>query len=401
MTVADSEIATHDRASPAIEVLAYYFPQFHADPKNSAWHGEGWTEWALLRAAKPRYAGHQQPKVPAWGEFDESDPCNSTIEINLAANHGITGFIYDWYWYGEAPFLNGALERGFLKADSNERLKFALMWANHDWLDIFPAKPTQERRLLAHGGIAPAGFDKMVDYIIAHYFPQPNYLRIDGGLYFSIYELGTFLKGMGSIAAARKALESFRSKVRAAGLGELHLNAVVWGFTVLPSESKLENPNEVVRQLGFSSVTTYAWVHHYEPATHGFPNGSYVHAAERSYQAWQDYRDEFAVPYHPNVSMGWDPTPRTQQDAVYADRDYPWTATLEGNSPEAFGAALEKAQAFVEGRPDAARVITINAWNEWTEGSYLLPDTVHGLAYLQQVSRIFSHPASVASNDAK
>ena len=34
--------------SPAYEVAAYYLPQYHPDPRNAAWHGEGWTEWELV-----------------------------------------------------------------------------------------------------------------------------------------------------------------------------------------------------------------------------------------------------------------------------------------------------------------------------------------------------------------
>ena len=35
------------------------------------------------------------------------------------------------------------------------------------------------------------------------------------------------------------------------------------------------------------------------------------------------------------------------------------------------------------------KLITINAWNEWTEGSYLLPDTVNGSKYLEAVKAVF------------
>lgn len=381
-----------DREADETEVFAYYFPQFHADPVNDRWHGSGWTEWDLVRNARPRYPGHQQPRIPAWGEFDESDPRNSEREIALAADHNLSGFIFDWYWYSDAPFLNRALEQGFLNAANRERLKFALMWANHDWLDIFPAPASAERSLLAEGATSRESFDRMCDYVIESYFGHANYWRIDGALYFSIYEIGTFIKGLGGIDNARAALDSFRAKVREAGLGDLHLNAVLWGFTVLPSESTLQDPNRVVEALGFASLTTYAWVHHYPPETHGFPAGSYQHAAARSYAAWDEYRNAYDLPYHPNVSVGWDPSPRTRQDADYVDHGYPWTATLEGSTPEMFGEALQRARAFADAMPPSERIITINAWNEWTEGSYLLPDTVNGLAYLEQIRQTFTRP---------
>jgi hypothetical protein len=390
---ADAEKAKAIRPDGAYEVAAYYFPQYHPDPRNDAWHGKGWTEWELVKTARPRFPGHRQPIQPAWGYFDESDPQWTAKEIDLAADHGITSFLYDWYWYEDGPFLQDGLERGFLNAPNNQRLKFALMWANHDWLNIHPSGFLNRPERLVSGRVSAEAFVRLTDHVIQRYLPRPNYWRVDGAPFFSIYELGTFIAGMGGLKAARAALDGFRNRARAAGFPDLHLNAIVWGVTVLPGEVKVDDPARIVTDLGFASVGSYAWVHHYDPNTHGFPRGSYARAAERNAAVWEEYRRTFSVPYHPNVSMGWDCSPRTIQSDVYEARGYPWTAVLEGNTPEAFKEALRLARAFLD-RPDTKqKIVTLNAWNEWTEGSYLLPDTVHGAKYLEAVREVFGRQA--------
>lgn len=71
------------------------FPNYHLEPRNEEWHREGWTKWNLVKAATPRFPGHQQPKVPLWGYEDEADPRVSEQQIAAAADRGITAFIYD------------------------------------------------------------------------------------------------------------------------------------------------------------------------------------------------------------------------------------------------------------------------------------------------------------------
>jgi hypothetical protein len=50
---------------------------------------------------------------------------------------------------------------------------------------------------------------------------------------------------------------------------------------------------------------------------------------------------------------------------------------------------LYKAKEYAKNHPDQPRLITINAWNEWVEGSYLLPDMLYGFEYLESVKDVF------------
>jgi len=366
------------------EVVAYYFPNYHPDVKNQARYGKGWTEWELTKTARPRFAGHQQPKVPAWGYTDESTPKVMERKIAAAAGHGVTCFLYDWYWHDGGPFLERGLEKGFLKAANRGRVKFALMWANHDWVELFRAKADGTRTLHYSGAVSRETFRKLTDHAIREYFAQPNYWRIDGQPYFSIYELMTFVKGMGGLSAAREALQDFEARARKAGLPGVHLNAVDWGVN---PKGIAKDRDEMIAALGIDSVTSYCWLHNTD--FKAFPATPYAAWREESTAKWDSLRGRFPVPYFPNVSMGWDSSPRTEQDVDYQPRGYPYTAVTTGNTPAEFQKALEAAKAYLDRTPAARKIVTINAWNEWTEGSYLEPDTSNGMGYLEAIRAVF------------
>jgi hypothetical protein len=369
------------------QVAAYYFPNFHADPRNEARYGKGWTEWELLKNARPRFPGHAQPKVPAWGYEDEADPALFAKKIDAAADHGIGAFIFDWYWYEGCPYLARGLEEGYLRAPNRERLNFALMWANHDWVEIFPRGYRKETPLIFSGAADRVEFERLCHYVVEKYFTQPGYWKIDGCPYFSIYEMGTFLRSFGEVKAVRAAVEMFREITRRAGFPDLHLNMVIWQFPNLPSETVVADPAARLAELGVDSLTSYAWVHH--SAFDQFPETPYQKALDDNRREWERCAAQFPQPYFPNVSMGWDPSPRTEQGQPFENLGYPGMATLSGNTPAAFEQALRTAKDFLDRNPRSRNILTLNAWNEWTEGSYLEPDTVHGLAYLEAIRRVF------------
>ena len=168
------------RSNERIQVAVYYFPNYHpGDARNTKLKGTaGWSEWELVKNAKPRFPGHEQPKVPLWGYGDESDPKVMARKIDTAADNGVDAFLFDWYHYDDGPFLNNCLDRGYLRAPNRARVKFALMWANHDWTDIHPAKRQQPYRLLYPGKVSPENFERITDHVIRDYFHQPSYWQV-------------------------------------------------------------------------------------------------------------------------------------------------------------------------------------------------------------------------------
>lgn len=369
------------------QVAVYYFPNYHPDPRNAVWHGKGWTEWDLVKAATPRFPGHEQPKVPVWGYEDESKPEVMAKKIDAAADHGISTFLFDWYWYEDGPFLERALEEGFLKAENNNRLKFALMWANHDWCNIHPTLRAKRDNVLVPGAVSEKAFLEATDHMIETYFFHPSYWKVNGGLYVSFYELKTLIDGFGGVEKTREVLNGFRERTRQAGCGELHLNAVVFGIPILPGEEVLKDPNFLLKTLGFDSVTSYVWIHH--QAMEDFPVTPYAKYRKKCLADYERFTNQYELPYYPNVTMGWDSSPRTIQTDVFDNLGYPFTPILGGNTPDEFEKALIDAKAFLDKGLTEPKILTINAWNEWTEGSYLEPDTVHGMRYLEAIKKVF------------
>ena len=205
-----------------ITVASYYFGNYHpGDPRNAINKGPEWSEWELVKNAKPRFPGHQQPRVPLWGYEDESDPKAMARKIAAADDHGIDAFIFDWYDYNDGPFLDSPIDQGFLKAKNRRRLKFAFMWANHDWQDIHPYHRGAAPKLLYPGKVTPQAFDKICDHLIKDYFVRPNYWRIEGKPYFSFYDLNNLVGSFGSLEATRAALDRFRAKAVRGGFARL------------------------------------------------------------------------------------------------------------------------------------------------------------------------------------
>jgi len=298
--------------------------------------------------------------------------------------HGVNVFIYDWYWYDRRPFLEQCLNEGFLGASNNEKMRFYLMWANHDAGYTWDTRLSDlcqrgEDPTVWLGAVDRTEFERVVHRVIDRYFSRPNYYRINGKPLFMIYDVDNLVKGLGGIGETRDALDWFRAETVRAGYPGLELQLTGWGehvsnFSGVDGNHEIST-REIVPTLGFDSITNYQFVHLCNM------NRDYAEILPDIYAEWTRMDREYTVPYYPHVSIGWDNNPR-----FCGYTDY----VCKNNTPELFEAALRKAKSYVDTHDLPVSLITLNSWNEWTETSYLQPDTKYGYAYLEAVRRVFA-----------
>ena len=377
----------------AIDVVAIYFPTWHPNDHYSAWHGRGFTEWELIKTAEPLFPGHQQPKVPEWGYFDESDPAWSAKEIDLAADHGITTFLFDWYWYSGVQILEEAVEQGFLQAANRKRLKFALMWANHNW-GSWPARTGKPGMAQQESAIVPDflpirhdpdDLERVTDYCCEHYFDEPNYWRIDGRPVFSFFDTKKLSEELGGTDGARRGLDRMRERAQKNGLPGIYFTANIGcteanvyccGWDLVPA----------AREMGFETVFAYNIVRtpQYESLPEDKPLVPYDDVMVSHETCWSNI-EAGGLHHMPVVTFGCDVTPRWHRGVTlpYDFKSLSYEPIIVGNTPEKFGSLCRRASDLARNGDRGEPAIIINAWNEWSEGMYLLPEKRTGTKYLE------------------
>ena len=365
--------------SAKYDVAAYVWPSYTGDePRTRMFWPAGFGEWETVMKAGKKYPEHDWPRRPLWGYVNEADPRVMEMQIDAAADHGVNVFIYDWYWYDRRPFLEQCLNNGYLGARNNHRVKFYLMWANHDvshlWDIRLSSSPVENT--IWKAGVDRPEFERVAARMIDTYFRHPSYYTVDGKPVLMIYDLQILIAGLGGVGRTREALDWFRDRAVRSGLPGLHLQACLRrsGSNLTGVDGAVPAAQaEVIGKLGFDSASHYQFVHFVDI------DRDYLAILADVTAEWIRIEREFAIPYFPHVSVGWDNNPRytTFRPGV-----------VRGNTPEAVERALAAARAYADAHPRQAPLVTVNSWNEWTETSYLQPDDLYGYGYLEAVKRV-------------
>jgi GT2 family glycosyltransferase len=341
-------------------VIAFYLPQFHPTPENDFHWGRGFTEWTNVAKATPGYVGHYQPHLPAdLGFYDLR--VRETIErqSSLAARYGVDGFCVYYYNFGRQRALDRAFEA--IVTDQTIPFPFCICWANENWTRHWD------------GGSREIIFEQLYDEEAqlgilrdaVRYAADPRYIRVNRRPLFLVYRPMLIPDPVAFAALAR---ETFHN----AGHEGVHLVYV-------------ESMETAVRAL--------------PPALFGFdacvefpPHGRSVRAEDTAIIIRDDFvgtRYDYqstlledirrALPgykRYPAVFPSWDNTPRQPQRGDSFIRA----------TPEAFQVYVEEKLEYLRNfLVGEERLLFVNAWNEWAEGTHFEPDQKYGHRWLEAI----------------
>jgi hypothetical protein len=315
------------------DIGAYYYP--------------GWwdsSRWDPIR----RFPG----RTPVLGFYQEGDPTVVDWQIKYAVEHGIRFFAIDWYWRDGHEDLRG-LYNGLFTARYRKLLKFCFLYANHDPFNVHDR----------------AEWRTVVRYWLDQYFHRDEFYKIDGKPVIVMFSPSNLRSTLGSAEGVKAALDEAREMARQSGLPGIYFMACA-----APDESELRR----LHDEGYDVATAY----NYPSAGANDGNRSPYHDLVDAYiSLWDRLRAAGSIDYLLAPLSGWDPRPWHGED----------TLARPGNTPQEFRRMLLAARDRMDpnGLP-SRRVMIIEAWNEWGEGSTVEPDLEDGFGKVDAIREVFA-----------
>lgn len=379
------------------EILAFFLPQFHDDPLNSKWWGKGFTEWVNVKAAKPLFDGHRQPRVPLNGYYHLETPETLNAQFKEAADHNIDGFVFYHYWSKGTRLLRKPLDLLLANPTVGQDQKFALCWANHAWTRSWKNRSGALDVLLEQEYEAStAERAEHLDFLV-RCFSDKRYLRTNGKPILSIYSPEL-------IPDLNKLIQELKAKSLEVVGVECEISGIIknwqsdWSFLTLLDSVTLAQPalsqyasadifdrTISARKLLFSPSEIArglpAWAKKllYPIQDHFFNKETYIGYDD----SWQKGLEQIqrAVESDRKVHIS------TFIDFDNTARYGPRAKIFTGFSPEKFSKYFEQAYRLSQKNTESG-LLMINAWNEWAEGMYLQPDVEFGNARLEIIRDI-------------
>jgi len=280
---------------------------------------------------------------PLLGYYDEGITETCDWELKWMAEHGLDFQLYCWYTSENAKpimktMLSEEIHYGHMLAKYSDKVKFALLW------EADTGKPSCFEDVR----------DYFVPYFIDYFFSDPRYMHIDGTAIMSIYAPDKLAHDLGGPEVVKKCLDYIRQEVKKLGYKDL---------VVLCCGDN----NPVYKECGIDGVHAYNW---------GINGWNVEFTKDRILGNIR----EGSTHTVPTVSMGFNHTGWTGIR----------TPVLE---PQDMQTLLEWSRDEILSKQDKnswkSKLCMLSTWNEYGEGTYMMPAGVHGFGYLDALRNVF------------
>lgn len=369
-------------------IIALYYPQFHAIPENDLWWGKGFTDWNNVRNGYSLYSGHRQPRIPLNDNYyDLSDYETIKWQVDLANKYNLGGFAIYHYWFEGKQLLETPKE--ILLNHPELDIPFCLTWANETWSRRWEGN---DQKILIEQTHKPEKerWKEHFDYLLP-YFSDHRAIRINGKILFQIYRPHL-------IEQLPEMISYWRKLAHDAGIGELYFMAIksfdfpqikildcfdgVLLFQPAEATNSSANKGMVVHIGKFLRLFPEKWIEVFR---------SIRTKTQKTYKKY-DYNTISNIVKNRNFSyrdkdifnmafLEWDNTARYKEKATIYD----------GCNPQEFQGSLRGLIDRAKIHSDGNKYVFVNAWNEWAEGTYLEPDSVYGYEYLEVIKMLVNN----------
>lgn len=372
-----------------------FFPQFHAIAENDAWWGKGFTDWDNVKSGEPQYCDHYQPRVPLDANYyDQSELETLRDQIDVARAHGVYGFCHYHYWFDGKQLLQTPTD--LILANRDIDFPFCLSWANETWSRRWDGRDHHVLIQQTHPPIRES-WKAHYDYLIKAW-TDPRAIKVEGKPVFVIYRPQNIQK-------IDEMLAYWRELAAQDGLPGLYF---IFQKTHDPGNRNCLNsfdavfqfqPFEAVHSPRYdrSSIQHSRWFklvrslpERYQDMLRSLRAKLVKELTFHEYDAaWRiavEIRLYERLTTFPGAFVDWDNASRYKRRAT----------VFRGATPKAFAYWFAKLVESMAQRQLPEDFIFLNAWNEWSEGAYLEPDSKYGYQYLEAVKAVL-----MSSSEAK
>ncbi|MGN1122398.1 MAG: glycoside hydrolase family 99-like domain-containing protein, partial [Eubacteriales bacterium] len=291
------------------------------------------------------------------GYYDEGTKEAMDWELKLMAEHGIDFMHVCWYALNNVtePIKNNHrsytyLHDAYMNAEYSDLVDFCLMWEN--------------------GGKNVTSLEQFKTYIwsywLEYYFSDPRYARLDNKAVLSVWSYDNFLSSFGGEAGAKAAVEFMNEDLKRLGYD---------GILLLTSVASAVSPSTYTARAnaGFDASYAYHWGENGYSAAHQISGNS------------QNLANSAGILHHiPTVSMGFNDVGRNEsRSPIITGEDH-----LK---------VCESIKEMLDGMNTGTwkdNTLFVSTWNEFSEGTYVLPTASNGFDYLENLRAVFTNDTS-------